>query len=289
MACGGLTIDHALGLSDVCTPPAFLTPYRDLCSSESSSSSATLPQDFGSDSLGVVSQSSEFIACVDLPLCVSFDDETSPFTVKNGAFAFEGHDSPGEVCGRMQGGLLGLGSGSSASISVPVDFAFTAIAGYTRNVAILTDCPLNSSLDKTCIVELQMTRLAPQRNGGIVVNWHIVNPLTAPRVQYYLVLLNQNLGKLQILRFNGMGYVLEVESGIVPLHLDDWYRLEVTTSLLSPTQVAIHAELSGVTDGGFSTVTLSLATTKYLPADGYFGVGSNYGHTRFSFFQLQEA
>jgi hypothetical protein len=283
--CGGLAVEHTAELAEVCAAsdvPFDGPRYRDLCLTDSSSeslSSSSIDETPPLISSISESMSSEFIICDTLPHCESFDYETAEnFVIKSGLFTFEEHDSPGETCdGAPEDSILEL-----------FNKAYVATAGYIRNVSVWEACAYESSLNKRCIVELQLTNNNAQRNGGVVVNWHVLDPYGLARVEYFLVSLDHNKSKVRVLRFTGTGFIEEFASGVLPIAVGDWYRLEVTTTSVSPTQVSINVTTSGVSNPAFPTTSFSLVTTKFLPADGAFGVGSNNAYTRFSFFKLEE-
>lgn len=283
-ACGGLAVEHGAELADVCAAsdvPAQGPRYHDLCellssSSSSSSSAAEVPVVISSIS---ESMSSEVLDCDTLPHCESFDHSTAEnFVVKIGSFGFEDHDSPGETC-------MGDVPGSSL---VLYNKAYVASAGFSRNVSVWDACAYDSSLNKECTLELQLTGALPQRNGGMVVNYHILDPDGLARLEYFLVTLDHNRSKIRVLRFNGTGFIEEFASSVLPLILGDWYRIVVTTTSVSLTQVSLNVTVSGVSNTSFPTTSFSLVSTKFLPDDGLFGVGSNNAYTRFSFFHLKE-
>lgn len=282
--CGpGTEVNHDAELSQVCAASNVPTEgdrYIDLCdlpllSSISSSSDTSLPETVSSSMSE--SLSSEVIDCGSLPHCEIFDgDLADKFTVESGTFAFEDHDSPGELCEE------------EGSITVTDGRAYTTTAGFSRNVAVWDACAYISSLNKKCIVELQVTNELPQRNGGMIVNYHVVDPLGVARIEYFYVMLDLKRSCIRVLRFTGTGFIEEFATGLLPLTLEDWYRIEVTTTSVSAEQVALNVTVSGVSNLSFPTTSFSLVTRRFLPDDGLFGVGSTNAKARFSFFRLEE-
>lgn len=284
--CSGLVVEHNANLADVCAAsdvPTEGPKYRDLCElEETPSSSSSAAEEEPPVLLSSISESmsSEQLDCGSLPHCESFDHGIAEmFEIKNGAFTFEDHDSPGETCdeGSSQDSVLEL-----------FNKAYVSTAGFSRNVSVWDACAYESSIDKRCIIELQLTAGLPQRNGGMVVNWHVIDPAGAARVEYFLVSLDMSKSKIRVLRFTGTGFIEEFATGVVPLVLDDWYRIAVTTTAVSGDQVAINVTVTGVSNTSFPETSFSVVTRKYFPDDGLFGVGSNNAYTRFSFFRLED-
>lgn len=296
--CGpGITVDHELGLGDACQPSIISVEprYTDSCMSVSSVSESSTaeeePEESSvSDSAG---EEPEEVPCGELPYCANFDAQTAvEFTVKSGAFIYEAYDSPSETCGGVSEsvGEISISSGVSLidyDTSDP-DYSYVATAGYGRNISVYNDCSYTSSLEKRAFVDLQLTGNNPDRNGGIAINYHITNPLTIPRVEYFLALLDHNRSTLRLLRFNGSGYITEFETDNLPVLLSEWYRLRVTVTAIDDEQVAIAVQISGITDLAFPTTSFTVVTTQFGEDDGLYGVGSNNGYTRFSYFSLAE-
>lgn len=286
--CGnGLAIEHSAELSDVCAPndvPTEGPRGRDLCDIEelvsSSSSMAEIPISSSSISDSQGSEgSSEVLDCGELPHCESFDFATADkFITPVGKFVFADTDSPGENC-----------NGDPAqSILELTNMAYTSASPYGRNIAVWDACAYESSIDKFCVVELQLTNEFAQRNGGMVVNYHVVDPEGAARIEYFLVTIDHNRSRIRVLRYTGTGYIEEFASRVLPIVLDDWYRIAVSTTSVSPTQVAISVTVSAINNVLFPTTSFSVVSTRYLPDDGLFGVGANNSQARFSYFRLEE-
>lgn len=286
--CGpGLAIEHNANLEQVCAPsdvPVDGPRGRDLCEvedllSSSSSSMAEIPLESSSISESAQPSSSIAADCGELPHCESFDFSIADkFVTPIGAFAFTDTDSPGETC-----------NGNPAdSILELTAMAYVSQNGFSRNISVWDACAYDSSINKHCIVELQLTNQFSARNGGMVVNYHVVDPDGNARIEYFLVMLDHNRSKIRVLRFTGTGYIEEFASRVLPIVLDDWYRIEVTTTSVSPTQVAIGVTVSAINNILFPTTSFSIVSTRYLPDDGLFGVGANSSVARFSYFRLAE-
>lgn len=270
--CGGIVLADDVGLDEVCSQVNRGTRrYVDLCLDELSSEQSEASSDGGGDEDSSISMSSESTPCEDLPYSENFDAEAvSPaWTVEEGEFDFEPVDSPDES------------NGDPAAVS------WSSQAGYTKNIALFAACGMASSLDRVCEVGLQVTADQPRRNGGIIVNYHVVDPLTNPHVEFFYVCLDLNVNKLRVLRFNGYSFVQEYASP-TPLLLmpDAWYKLRVTTQEFG-SQVALGITVVGITDPAGLNISVSLATSRYGEPDGQFGIGSDRGKAHFSYFKLR--
>ena len=270
--CAGVTLDYALGLDDVCPDR---TPYdnpTDLCYPDSSDSSVPSESSIAPTSESSIAPSSESVSCALLPLTLNFDTTPTEVVVEYGTFDYEAYDSPDEVD-------PGVG-----------DSAYVAQSGSTRNIAIWDNCGASPAIDREISTDVQVTALNPSRNGGLVINYHLADPLGSPHIAYFLVLLDLNVNKIRVLRYNGLNHVEEYASPVpLPFVPDDWYRITVRVTTLSPTQKAIAVTVVGVSDMGFGPVSFSIATTRYGdPTDGRFGVGSLRGRARFSYLHLED-
>ena len=270
--CGGLVLSHELDLDEACKTAREKVRGEDLCeailaSSSSSSSSSSSASDSS------VLPSSESLPCAAVPYLTDFDDgEADAFTVKSGTFVYAAGDAPQE---------------SLDSVGSLTDTAYTAVNGSVRNLAILQACDLLSSKNAVCETALLVTADNPSRNGGLILNYRIADPLTNPHVEFFFVLLDMNVNRIRILRFNGSVLVQEYASpSPLPLTPGYWYKLRVTTSPFG-LQTAIAVHLDGLDDPADLEVNFSIATNKYGTTDGQFGVGTDKARTLFSYFKLE--
>lgn len=289
--CGGLVLAVRGGLNEVCDQVnRGIREYVDLCGSEQSSSPSSVPSSGGSDTDSSISLSSEASYCVELPLLTSFDDEDlAAWSIVEGDFAFSEVDSPDESGGESVESLDDSSeSAGDVAIGDPIFASLTSIAGYTKNVALVSVCDMVSSLNKACEVGIRVTADRPKRNGGIIVNYHVVDPLSNPHVEFFYVCLDLNVNKLRVLRFNGYNFAQEYASPtLLQLMPDAWYKLRVTTQTFG-NQVALGITVKGITDPAGLDITASLATSRYGDDDGQFGVCSDRGKADFSYFKLNE-
>ena len=280
----GVTLDQPLGLTAACTP---LIPGRfvgtDLCnpsgSSISSSQSSQASESESSESGSQQSSSSQ--PCLSLPYLETFDGgDAEDFAVKIGEFDFVTADSPDEP----DGSEMSLGSGSLA----PIEISYRAKDASRRNVSVVDACGLGLAVNKRATTHVSLANTSGRRNGGLILNYHLVQPLTNPHIEYFSAVLDRDAGKVRLLRFNGTGLNEESSATVgAPIVFDDWYQIvaEVTPS---GGGVAIKVTVTGITDPAWPTVQFSVNSNRYLPADGLFGVGSDRSQARFSFFLLED-
>lgn len=272
-SCAGVVLDHAVELEETCVNRQQFVEPVDLCEDTSSNSSVSPDSSTSSESSSVAPPSSVAESCAALPITLDFDEPAGQFVIKNGDFEYQAFDSPDEVDG-------GIGAGS-----------LVAINGSIRNIAVWDNCGASPALDRVVSTDVQITALNPSRNGGIVLNYHLADPLSNPHIEYFLVMLDLNVNKIRVLRYNGLNHVEEYASPApLPFVPSDWYRISVEVTTLSPTQKAIAVTVNGISDPGFGPVSFSLATTRYGdPTDGRFGVGSLRGYARFSYLHIEDS
>ena len=277
---GGTVIEHPMSFDDVCGVAEPFVEFEDPCVSEASS--ATPESSSSAPSESSISVSSEALICEALPYTLNFDISPQPdLEIKTGTFEYEAVDSPDEL-----GGSLSL----SDTSEFPVSGALVATSGSLRNIAIWDNCGASPALDKRIIGDVQVLGTRPARNGGLVLNYHLADPLTSPHIEYFMVLIDLNVNKVRVVRYNGASVVEEYASPTpLPFVPGDWYRITATVTTFSLTQKAIAVVVEGISDPGFTPASFSLSTTRYGdPTDGRFGFGSIRAHARCSFLRLEE-
>jgi hypothetical protein len=272
----GVTLDQSVGIDEVCAPR---TPGRfagrDYCepSSESSLSSASLSEESESASSDSGSETSESLSsesCTALPFTRTFDAATARgFDVVQGAFTFESLDSPDEEAGGP-------------------DVSYVATNTTRRNVSVLTDCGIDNALNKRVTTHVSLQQSQGRSNGHLVLNYRLVDPINNPHFEYFAVALDRQAGKIRLLRWAGAGFIEEAAAVVgSPILYDDWYELEAEIEE-SDGQAAIGVAVRGITDPGWPDVSFSVLTSKYVPSDGLFGVGSDRALASFSFLKIEE-
>ncbi len=272
----GVTLDQSIGIDEVCAPR---TPGRfagrDYCepSSDSSLSSASLSSEAPSPSSSSESSTADSLSsesCSQLPFTRTFDDETARgFAVPQGAFTFESLDSPDEEAG-----------GPAVS--------YVATDTTRRNLAVMTDCGVDTTLNKRVTTHISLQQSRARSNGHLVLNYRLVDPINNPHYEYFAVSLDRQAGKVRLLRWAGAGFIEEAATVVgSPILYGDWYEIEAEIEE-SDGQVAIGVAVRGVTDAGWPDVSFSVLTSRYLPADGLFGLGSDRAVASFSFLKIEE-
>jgi hypothetical protein len=175
--------------------------------------------------------------------------------------------------------------------SEPAEFSLTATDGSRRNLILWDACAYSSAENKIVTTDLQITNNTSSHNAGIIVNHRTVNPLTNPQIEYFHALLDRDANRLRLMRVvNGSAFeIAGVFLGDV-VQYNHWYRMVVETfeNPINPAETIIKTTVSGVTNVGWSTATLSVSTSNFTPDDGLFGLGTSRGYSRFSFFQIEE-
>ncbi len=158
-----------------------------------------------------------------------------------------------------------------------------------RNVMIWEDCGTESTLEKICRCNVHLTN-STQQNAGLVLNYHLVDPLTNPRINYFVAQINRNSNKVELLRYNGSTMVTEnTASPGVPFSLDDWYEIKVTVTGISPGSVLISVRVENVTTPGWPVVSFSVITSRWGEPDGFYGIHTTRAVSNFSCWELSDA
>jgi hypothetical protein len=170
-----------------------------------------------------------------------------------------------------------------------VQRSYSCLAEDRRNVSVWDANAYLSSIDKDVTTDLMFTQ-GPQENGGIIINWHQVDPLSNPHQEYFHALLDRRENALRLMRYTGVSPISEVARVTLPIPpvVGHWYRMNVTTQLQSGSTVIIKSKVAGVTDLSWPTATLTVPTNQYYPDDGLFGLGSVRSVCNFSYFAIKE-
>lgn len=261
--CGpGITIDSRLSLAELCA--ASRSPERipdDLCSSELLSSESLEPDPEESES-EVPEESESLGNCAETPHTQNFASAVpADWTKISGEFEHSEEDPP---------------SGSDGSTA--------AISGSERNVLLYDSCEDNN-IGHSATVDLRILPTYPSRNGGLVMNYHTINPLSNPKLEYFMVLLDQSLGRLQVQRFSRNGTIIEYTSPPLQIFINRWYRIYCGVTQVGPSivlDISVY-DLDGPSPGT-PILTTSLPTNNWLPANGRHGITSFLSHTEFGRF-----
>jgi len=268
MSCGsygaGVTLDQSLGIDDVCTPK---TPDRfggeDLClpsvsssslSSESAGSQPSVSASSSSSSAGSGSQETG----EELPFEDDFETLHPSWDTKLGVATVSG--------GQMQ-----------------------LIDGSRRNVITWDDIGTGDSVGKKLTSRVQLTNTGTNQNGGIILNYHLVDPLTNPRYEYHVVQLNRNNNRVELLRYNGAILVAEnfVTPG-APFSLSDWYEVSAEAQQ-DGDDVRLSVNVSNASNPLWPAVSFSMIASRWGESDGFYGVHANRAAANFTAWRLEDA
>lgn len=287
----GVTLDQDLGLADVC-PVAVPGRFEgtDECGpSEDVSSSVHSSESEGPTGPTGPPDPSESIACTELPFLNCFRHGVhESWSLKQGNMAIVAADNtlaPCEGFGSVFGSVFGDVFGSiwdmnsrSLRLSNP----------SRRNILAWEDCGLEPSINKRVTTRLRLTSLASQRNGGILLNYHLVDPITMPRIEYFVVQINQNLHRVEVLRYNGSSLVLEYfATPGLPFSLAGRYELQVTVSQAGE-NVLIQVAVSDVLSNSWPAMSFSMLTNRWGLPNGYHGLHTDQAVTDFVYWQVEE-
>lgn len=265
-SCGpGITLDSRLSLAELCAASNPTRDPQDLCESVSDVSLSESIDDGGGggESEGGGGES-EVLDCTSLPFTESFASAVPTFwSLISGQFLHSSDDSPSS-------------SGGST----------VASSGSERNILLFNHCDA-SNIGRTAIADLRIMPDYSSRNGGLIMNYHVLNPASNPKLEYFMVVLDQNLGRLQVLRFSGNGTIVEYNSPPLQVLVERWYRIACGASSFSGNvllDINVY-DLDGASPGT-PILTAALSTTKWMPGDGRHGVTSYLSSTQFGQFAM---
>lgn len=328
----GVTIDQSLGLAEVCparTAERFTgSDYCDPTTESSLSLSSEGPVDPEPSESAGPSESSEAVACEDIPFLDCFDTGLHPsWSLKGGAYGFVASDSPEEVCPLIvpcvyrNSGFYSLSSLSShtslaslaslSSVSVPwteeiqwgkpwqsvsssscslmVAQALQLSDTSRRNIIIWEDCGTGYSSNKKVTTQIQLTNNGVMQNAGVILNYRLVNPLTNPQIRYFLAQINRNANTVELYSYNGMQLVLENSVNVgTPFSLNDWYEIEATVTDDGAGK-RISIRVSGVSVPSWPTVSFNLLTNRWGESVGHHGLHAMQAASNFSYWRLDDA
>ena len=155
---------------------------------------------------------------------------------------------------------------------------------------IWADCGTGVSTNKRVTTQVQLTNIGIQQNAGVILNYHLVNPITHPLIQYFVAQINRNTNRVELYRYNGASLVLEnFITPAIPFSLVDWYQIQVTALPDIPSGgVTISVVVTNVSTPGWPAVSFTLLTNTWGAADGKFGVHTNQAVANFSFWRLED-
>lgn len=307
--------------SSISQPSVFL-PSESL-SSSSSSSSSSLSQ--SSESIYRPCNALPFMDCFDGAIDASWSVKSGGYLITNGDSPEEDCFLPGS-CQRnwleyqSSSSLQSLSSSSLSSGSfwqlqnytqlyrygIPIPYSSSSSClksrdlllrlndGSRRNTMIWEDagagCPEPYSYDRWVRTQLQLTNNAFNQNGGVILNYHIVDPIINPHIEYWIVQLNRNSNAVELVRFNGTAFILE--NSVVPstpFTLTDWYEIRARGRAFIGSTSIISVHVRCVTTPAWPTISFNFITSNWKEPDGYFGIHTNRAVSNFSFWELVDA
>lgn len=301
-SCGGefagVTLDQEVGIDEVCAtvePGQFAGedycfPSYDSGSVEFVSASASASASLSSASMSSFSISSESVSCAALPFVERFDGDRHINWVERygGAYTYQPLLPATDVCVDT---ISYDSSSSSLSSYVCESGPFGLEIGDTsrRNVLTWEDCAVTSAVGKRVTAHLQLTNLSPKSNGGIVLNFRQPDIFSAVHT-YWVLQINRNNNRIELLRFNGASFVPEhVVAPPLPFSLESVYLLVADIADLGGGQVAIACQVRNLTAPGWGVRKFTVATNRYGTPDGHFGLATTRAVTRCSYWRIEDA
>lgn len=183
---------------------------------------------------------------------------------------------------------------SSSSCVKDQDLLLRLNDGSRRNVLVWEDagtgCPEPYSYDRWVRTHLRLTNNAFNQNGGVILNYHTVDPITNPHIEYWTVHLNRNSNAVELLRYNGTAFILENSvTPSTPFTLTDWYEIRARGRAYVGSTSIISVHVRCVTTPAWPTISFNFITSNWKEPDGYFGIHTNRAVCDFSFWELIDA
>jgi len=187
------------------------------------------------------------------------------------------------------GDVYEVGAGSSLSCGEVISEALQLYDRSRRNVFVWEDCGTGSSLGKRVTTHVQLINSGATHNAGVVLNYRTVDPYTNPRVNYFLVQINRNANRVELLFYNGINFVMENSVvAPVPFSFTDWYEIQSTvTTVIGGTRIQV--QIRNVTTPSWPQVSFQLVTNRWGSADGFYGIHTNLAVANFGFWRLEDA
>jgi hypothetical protein len=318
----GLVLDHPLGLTEACTRDDRLpnkdgrlpNEYDDTCTS---AYEGYIPDDTNTDggdpppTYGKPSVSSEIMPCPELPYVERFNDQDAEsWRPVIGLFGFVPGDSPQEpefdegmtlinywvnrtyyitvAPGSSIAAVSSVSSQSLQSLPEEENWSYQSQSTTGRNVSFWDTCAYANTLAKRLRTDVRLQASGPKANGGLLLNYHTL-PAPYEHDEYMVAEIDHGTDSLRLRLWGGTGFTTEGQIAGLGLKIGDWYRIEaeVTESPDDVSHTRIKVSLTGITDP-LITASFTADTTRYLPADGKFGLATDQAVTAFSYYSLEE-
>ena len=279
-----IVVDCSFGLIESCTPPHIPDSDGNLPTEYIPAPVDSTPPE-EEPPTPTVSISDHLVVIGELPYVEGFNLGFSPtFVVRSGQFIFVADDSPEDPTTSM--------ISESESLYVPSPSLCYATEGPVSvgaiNISVWEGFDV-TTLFRQVTTDIKLVRgpVGSLNNGGVIINYRprLSNP---GQYVYYIAELNYETQEFRIQRFNGTLFRPVVSTTVPGLSLETWYRITVQVGVYDGVSVGITARLDSV-ESGSTHITLGPAlVSNYMPADGFFGLGSNRAIARFSYFEVQE-
>lgn len=279
---GCMAVDYPVGLSDACTkqdrlPDADGNPpdrRDDQCGSSYGDPDANAYPDGSPTGPPIANVSSSTLTPISLPVALNFDEGLNHFWQNiKGDFEFGQND-------------YFTGGSSSASLSVPTDNAYFSTGIGGRNITLWYNSGYSSLIGKRIYAELLLERSNGfYPNGGLIVNYR-ANAL-ATLDEFFVVHITRKTSSLEILRFNGYGYIKLASSDGLGIAVDKWYKVQAEIEAgVTPGTVVITAKVYDAES--YSLIATTTAQTSlYYPDTGKAGLTADKCRTRFRSFNME--
>ncbi len=279
---GGLDINHPLGLDRACTNKKRLPDSQGRLPGDSDDTCTPLYEGYESSG-GPYPETAPPADGIPGSSAGPFDGPPLPYT--------EDFDDGVADGWKVLAGEFGLAPGDSyesSGSSAAGAQAYGTLDGFVRSVAVLDNHSYWTTTAKVVSTELRVNAGGSLGSGGLVLNYRTALR-TVPADEYIAAEVDVQSGMLRFRWCRGGAFVGLGSVGGLALRYDDWYSLSVTVGVPDPDgRVILTASLAGLTRPAVSA-SLAVATYRYLPENGRFGVGADCSLVDFASFTVGDS
>lgn len=223
---------------------------------------------------------------LELPVCIDFCScGMSPlFDVRRGVFEVEKTTAP-----------FGCAPCSEATeepetiedrTAVYSKNTYTAVDSSSLNIATLKNTASDWAFGKTITVQLKISPTGLDRNGGVVINYHVEPINGTTQIRYLAAVLDVSRGQLRLLRYINNTFSVETQE-FLNVKTNVWYTIAVT-AIFNGTNVALTVAVQELDGTGAATINTTITPAQYGTPMGAFGLYSNRSFTHFNRLTIDE-
>lgn len=312
-----MVIDCSTSISDTCEPP-FLPTIEGLLPSEKAAQTPDTPTPPEPPVPDPESVNTPFVSPIILPYCETFEDQTANYfedvgaVVEGGtsAWRFDDDISPQDICRDA--------SISESEVDASYSYSTVTVTGATsHNMSVWApgevdgDPEDDQTIYRTYTTDLKVVstdlpeHINPTsvlKNGGILVNYRVLEETTGGRTFWLAELDADNDGSFNIKYFNGVTWETLQSYTNYTLYTDVWYRIKLEVKQEEMTSenrnIILTANLTGPLESWDEagppvpdvslTLTHSIPVSTYLEDSGKAGLHTYKSTAQFSAWKVED-